>query len=68
MEVVTIHSQARTEISPVFRLLDGQRRRLVVHAPYGYDLGTIYVALLPQLTAEEAAEVARAFGLPTEPA
>jgi hypothetical protein len=63
MEVVTVHSQSRTEVSQVFRLLDGQRRRLVVHAPYGYSLGAVFMAVLPQLTAEEATALGRAYGL-----
>jgi hypothetical protein len=62
MRISTCHSTGRSEVG-VFRLLDGERRSLTIMAPWGQPLAETYRQVRPQLTDEEAAEVAAAFGL-----
>jgi hypothetical protein len=62
VRISTCHSTGRAEVA-VFRLLDGERRSLTILCPWGQPLADTYRQVLPQLTAEEAVEVAAAFGL-----
>jgi hypothetical protein len=69
VEVVIVRGQGRTETG-IFRLLDGQRRRVVIHAAWGLRDGAVLAAVADRLSATERADVAAALGLdrPAEPA
>lgn len=62
MRISVAYSTGRTETS-VTRALDGQRRRLIISCPWGQPPARTVAAVWNQLTAEEQAEVAQAFGL-----
>jgi hypothetical protein len=66
MEVVIVRGHGRTEVS-LFRLLDGQRRRVVIHAAWGLRDRAVLHAVAAQLSDSERVEVAAALGLPDEP-
>ncbi len=62
-----VYSTGRTETG-VMRLLEGQRRTLVVLSPWGQPPLETLRRVAGQLTDEEAAEVAAAFGIsPQQP-
>jgi hypothetical protein len=62
VKISTCHSTGRTEVA-VFRMLDGERRTLVIMCPWGQPLAETMAKVRPQLTDTEAMEVALAFGL-----
>jgi hypothetical protein len=62
MRITTCHSTGRTETG-VTRLLDGERRSLIIMAPWNQPIDRTITAIWNQLTPDEQREVAEAFGL-----
>jgi hypothetical protein len=62
MKITTTYSTGRTETG-VMRLLDGERRTLVIMCPWGQPLAQTVAAIWNLLTEEEQREVVAAFGL-----
>jgi hypothetical protein len=62
MKITTSYSTGRTETG-VLRYLDGERRTLVIMAPWGQSVDQTIAAIWDQLTEDEQREVAQAFGL-----
>ncbi len=69
MRITTCHSTGRTETG-VMRYLDGERRTLVILAPWQQPIERTVAAVWNLLTVDEQTEVVAAFGLgrPPEPA
>lgn len=66
MRITTCHSTGRTETG-VLRYLDGERRTLVILAPWQQPIERTIATVWNQLTAEEQREVVAAFGLDQSP-
>jgi len=62
VRITTCHSTGRTETG-VLRYLDGERRTLVVMAPWQQPIERTIAAVWNLLTEEEQREVVAAFGL-----
>jgi hypothetical protein len=62
VRITTCHSTGRTETG-ILRYLDGERRTLVIMAPWGQSTERTVASVWNQLTAEEQREVAAALGL-----
>jgi len=62
VRITTCHSTGRTETG-VLRYLDGERRTLVILAPWQQPIERTIAGVWNLLTAEEQAEVRAAFGL-----
>jgi hypothetical protein len=62
VKITTCHSTGRTETG-ILRSLDGERRTLVIMAPWGQPVAQTISAIWDQLTDAEQVEVAAAFGL-----
>jgi len=62
MRVTTCHSTGRTETG-VLRYLDGERRTLVIMAPWGQPVERTIASIWNLLTVDEQVEVVAAFGL-----
>jgi hypothetical protein len=66
VRITTCHSTGRTETG-VLRYLDGERRTLVILAPWQQPIERTIATVWNQLTAEEQREVVAAFGLDQSP-
>jgi len=62
VRITTSHSTGRTETG-ILRYLDGERKTLVISAPWGQPVERTIAAIWNQLTEDEQREVALAFGL-----
>jgi hypothetical protein len=65
VRITTSYSTGRTETG-VLRYLDGERRTLVIMAPWGQPVDRTIAAIWNQLTTDEQTEVRVAFGLDSE--
>jgi hypothetical protein len=66
VRITTCHSTGRTETG-VLRYLDGERRTLVIMAPWQQPIERTIASVWNLLTAEEQREVVAAFGLDRPP-
>jgi hypothetical protein len=62
MRIVVCYNTGRTSVE-VMRSLEHDQRRLIISAPWQQPRAATLAAIADQLTDEEAAEVARAFGV-----
>ena len=62
MRIITCYSPSTTETT-VMRGLVNDERRVVISTRWGEPLRTTYAKVRDRLTDEEAAQIARAFGL-----
>jgi hypothetical protein len=62
VRITTCHSTGRTETG-VMRMLDGERRTLIILSPWGQPPERTIAVIWDQLTEEEQRDVAAAFGL-----
>jgi hypothetical protein len=62
VRVTVCYATDRTRVD-VMRTLENDRRRLIISAPWGQRPAETLAAVADRLTTQEAAEVARAFGL-----
>jgi hypothetical protein len=66
VRITTCYSTGRTETG-VLRMLDGERRSLVIMCPWGQPPAQTVTKVWGQLTPAEQREVAAAFGLDRRP-
>jgi hypothetical protein len=68
MRITMVYGASNNTTVAVLRMLDGRRKRLVVSCPASMSPAEVYAKARRQLTDDEAAELAEALDLPTEPA